>query len=313
MNRICQLAGIKYPIFQGSMAWVAFPPLVAAVSNAGGLVILTGSIYTTDDMDKQIRAVRELTGKPFGVNFTPTAPNIQEVLDVCLQEKVSLVTYGRGDAAMITARLRPQGVLSFPVVPTVRAAVKAEKDGADGVIVSGYEAGGHVGRIGSLALVPQAVDRVSIPVVAAGGFGDARGLAAALALGAEGVQMGTRFICTQECSAPLNIKMRFLRATEEDTLVTGHITGIRCRVLKNKLSEVFDDLEDRQAPQSEFDRAGLGKIRQAFVEGDEEMGSLCGGQVVGMLHDIPTCQELIERIAQGAQQVLAGALARASF
>lgn len=305
-TRITEMLGIRYPILQGGMAWVAEPPLAAAVSNAGGLGIVTGSYYTPEELEVKIREVKRLTDKPFALNFTPSCEHLEANLDLCIQERVVAITYGRGRHTTdpVIKQVRPHGILCFPVVGAVKQALRVEKEGADAVIVSGLEAGGHVSRIATMALLPQVTTKLKVPVVAAGGFADGRGLAAALTMGAEAVQMGTRFLCTQESPAHINIKRRLLQAGEEDTLVTGHLTGIRCRVLRNKLTELFLDLEDKKAPPAEFDRAGIGKGRLAFVEGDEEWGSIWCGQAVGMIEDIPTCKELIEGIVRQAKEAL---------
>jgi len=300
------MLGIEYPILQGGMAWVAVPSLAAAVSNAGGLGIITGSYYSPEELASKVRETRGLTRKPFAVNFTPGCLHLEANLEVCAQEKVAAVTYGRGrhtTDAVIT-HLKPRGVRCIPVVGAVRQAARVESEGADAVIVSGSEGGGHVGRVSSLVLLAMVARRVKIPIIAAGGFGDGPGLAAALALGAEGMQMGTRFICTQESPAHPRVKETLLRATEENTVVTGHVTGLRMRCLRNKLTELFDDLADKKAPPSEFDRAGVGKVRAAFVEGDTDWGSVACGQIVGLIDDLPTCRELIERTVREAEKAL---------
>jgi enoyl-[acyl-carrier protein] reductase II len=304
-TRITELLGIKYPIIQGGMAWIAEPQLAAAVSNAGGLGIITGSMYTPEELTQKIKEMKGLTDKPFAMNFTPACEHLEANLDVCITEKVTAVTYGRGrhTTDMVSNKLRPHGIISIPVTATVKQALRVEEEGAHAVIVSGLEAGGHVSRIATLALLPQATSKVKIPIIAAGGFGDGRGLAAALTLGADAVQMGTRFIVVKESPVPEHVKLHLLQASEGDTLVTGHITGLRCRVLKNKLTDAFVDLEDKKAPQMEYDKLGVGKIRAAFVDGDIEWGSIAAGQIVGMLEDIPSCRELINRImgeAKGA-------------
>lgn len=310
-TRITELLGIRYPIFQGGMAYIAEPQLAAAVSNAGGLGILTGSYYTPEQLAEKLREVRSLTDKPFAVNFTPGCENLQESLEVCVQEKVRAVTYGRGrhTTDIVIQAVQPRGILAIPVVGAVKQALRVQEEGADAVVVSGFEGGGHVSRIGTLILIARVVRKVRIPIVAAGGFGDGLGLAAALALGAAGVQMGTRFICTQESPAHPDIKRRMLDASEEETLVTGHITGLRCRVLRNELTDVFQDLEDKKAPPAEFDRVGIGRGRAAFVDGDVERGSIWCGQVVGLVEDVPTVKELIERTVREAEEALKRGLA----
>ncbi len=311
-TRVTELLGIKYPIFQGGMAWISEPRLAAAVSNAGGLGIITGSLYTPEELTQKIQEMKELTDRPFAMNFTPACEHLEANLDVCIKEKVTAVTYGRGrhTTDMVSNKLWPHGIISIPVTASVKQALRVEKEGAHAVIVSGLEAGGHVSRIATMALLPQAAEKVKIPIIAAGGFGDGRGLAAALTLGADAVQMGTRFICVKESPVPESLKLHLLQATEEDTLVTGHITGLRCRVLKNKLTEAFVDLEDKKAPQMEYDKLGLGKLRAAFVDGDIEWGSIAAGQIVGMLADIPSCRELIDRMVVEAERAIEDARAK---
>ena len=305
-TKITQILNIKYPIIQGGMVHLAEPPLAAAVSDAGGLGILTGSLWTPQELKEKIHQVRKLTNNPFGVNFTPTCQNLEENLDICVQEKVAAVTYGRGrhTTDLVSSKLWPHGIVSIPVVATVKQAQRVEEEGAQAVIISGLEGGGHVSRTTTMVILPQVTAKVSIPVIAAGGIADGRGLAAALALGADGVQIGTRFICTQESVAHPDIKDMLLRAGEMDTIVTGEITGLRIRVLKNKLTEAFIDLEERKAPSREFDRLGIGKMRQGLIEGDTHWGSIPAGQIAGMIEDIPTCKALIERIMDEAEESL---------
>jgi len=301
-TRITDMLHIRYPIVQGGMVHVAEPPLAAAVSNAGGLGILTGSLWTPTELEAKVHETRALTDKPFALNFTPTCEHLEDNLDVCIQTRVSAVTYGRGrhTTDLVSSKLWPHGIISIPVVATAKQAQRVEKEGAHAVIVSGSEAGGHVSRVSTLAVLPKVTASVEIPVIAAGGFGDGRGLAAALALGADGIQMGTRFICTRESVAHPETKQMILGATESDTIVTGQITGLRIRVIKNKLTEAFVDLEERQAPRKEFDRLGLGKLKMGLVGGDTDLGSVPAGQIAGLVGDIPTCKELIDRIISEA-------------
>jgi len=295
-TRVTEKLGIEYPVLQGAMAWVSFAPLVAAVSNAGGLGIIGGTIFDPQQMRDEIRKVRELTDKPFGVNIISLHPMIKEILQVLIDEKVLVATYGTGNPGKIIEVLQPGGVMSFPVVPTVATAVRAEQDGADGVIVSGCEGGGHVGRMSTMVLVPQARDKVDIPLVAAGGIADGRGMAAAFAMGAEGIQMGTRFIVTKESPAHQNVKEKIKQAAAEDTTVTGNITGLPVRVLKNKMAEEFIHMENTGKSKVEMAIFGSGKMNLAFVQGDAEEGSVMSGQISGMVNDEPTCEELIRKI-----------------
>ncbi len=303
-TRVCEIFGIEYPILQGAMAWVSFAPLVAAVSNAGGLGIIGGTIFTPDRMQEEIRAVRDLTDRPFGVNIISLHPLIRQILEVLVKEKILVATYGTGNPKKIIESLKPGGVMSFPVVPTVKAAMRAEEDGADGVIVSGCEGGGHVGSHTTMILIPQARDRVKIPLVAAGGIADGRGMAAAFALGAEGIQMGTRFLVTKESPAHENTKKKVMEAQCEDTVVTGNITGLPVRVIRNRMAEEFLDMEHTGKSKMEMALFGSGKMQLAFVQGDAENGSVMAGQISGLIQDVPTCGELIRRITKEFEDTL---------
>ncbi|MBI4287794.1 MAG: nitronate monooxygenase [Chloroflexi bacterium] len=303
-TRVTELLGIRHPIIQAGMAWVSFPPLVAAVSDAGGLGILSAGPMTPEEVEADIRKIKQLTNKPFGVNFFPDNPRLEEILDVIVAEKVKVVSYGIGNPGRIMARTRSAGIVNMPTMGSLRHAVKAEQDGADMVMVQGTEAGGHCSHVATSVLVPLVVDHVSIPVIAAGGFCDGRGLAAALAWGAEAISMGTRFIITKECPVPENVKQYYLTACEEDTVVTGHVTGVRCRVLHNKLADAFLALEEKKAPPRAIMELGYGRFRRAFHEGDEAWGSLAAGQVIGRIRDVPTCRELIERVVSEAEATI---------
>jgi enoyl-[acyl-carrier protein] reductase II len=305
-TRVTELFGIEYPVLQGAMAWVSFAPLVAAVSNAGGLGIVGGTIFGPDQMREEIRKVRALTDKPFGVNIISLNPMIAQILQVLIEEKVLVATYGTGNPRKIIEVLKPGGVMSFPVVPTVAAAVRAEQDGADGVIVSGCEGGGHGGKMTTMGLVPQARDQVKLPLGAAGGMADGRGMAAAFALGAECVQIGTRFIVTKESPAHANVKVKILAAKAEDTAVTGNITGLPVRVLRNRLAEEFLVMESTGRSKVEMALFGSGKMKLAFVEGDAEDGSVMAGEISGLINDEPSCEELIQRLMREFRETARG-------
>lgn len=309
-TRITQMLGIKHPILQGAMAWVSLPPLVAAVSNAGGLGTLCGSIFSPDELRQQIAQIRALTDRPFAVNLMANAVCLDELMDIIVEERVAAVTYGVGNPERIIRRAKAGGVRCIPVVGSVKQAVRAERDGADAIVVGGMEGGGHVGHLSTMAMLPQVIDRVRVPVLAAGGIGDGRGLAAALTMGAEGVQMGSRFIVTQESPVPANIKQCIIAANTEDTVITGNITGIRCRVLKNRMAERFLEMEATNASKQEMMAFGYGKMHRAFVEGDEEEGSIMVGQVCGLIDDVPTCAELMDRMVEEAHQALYSTLVR---
>ena len=307
-TRVTERLGIEYPILQGAMAWVSFAPLVAAVSEAGGLGIVGGTIMMPEELRAEIRKVRDLTSRPFGVNIISLHPMIREILQVLIEEKVLLATYGTGNPKKIIEALKPGGVMSWPVVPTVEAAARAEADGADGVIVSGCEGGGHVGQLGTMILVPQARERVKLPLVAAGGISDGRGVAAAFALGAEAVQLGTRFIVTRECPAHDNAKRKVLEAKAEDTVVTGNITGLPVRVIRNRMAEEFLAMENTGRTKVEMALFGSGKMKLAFVEGNADDGSVMVGQVAGLINDEPTCADLIQRLVRETRAAAAGLL-----
>jgi enoyl-[acyl-carrier protein] reductase II len=303
-TRLTELLGIEHPIIQAGMVHVSFPSLVAAASNAGGLGILGAGTMSPPELRENIRQVKALTDRPFGVNVIPDNTLLEELLDVIVEEGVAVASFGVGNPQRIIGRTRPQGIINIPTVGSLKHALRAEQSGADAVIVQGTEAGGHASHVATMVLTPLVAERVKIPVVAAGGFCDGRGLVAALALGAEGIAMGSRFIITQESPVPQNIKEMILRATEEDTVVTRNFTGVRCRVLRNRLAEQLLELEEKQAPSREFFMLGLGKFRKAFVDGDGDMGSVALGQVCGRIEDLPTCQELIDRIVTEAQDLL---------
>jgi len=303
-TRITELFGIKHPIIQGAMSWVSFPPLVAAVSNAGGLGILGAAFMSPDELQESIRNVKTRTNKPFGVNFMPGHPQLGELLDIIIDEKVSVASYGKGNPKRIIERTKPHGIINFPTMGSLKHAIHAEADGADAVIVQGTEGGGHTGYISTMVLTPLVTGNVKIPVVAAGGIGDARGMVASMALGAEGISMGSRFVVTKEAPVPTHVKTHILKRNENETIVTDNFTGVRCRVIKNKFSENLVELSKNNTSPWEIMQSGVGKIREAYVEGDVEWGSLTFGQICGLIEDIPTCKNLIESIVQEAENIM---------
>jgi enoyl-[acyl-carrier protein] reductase II len=303
-TRITELLGIKYPIIQGAMAWVSLPPLVAAVSNAGGLGILGASFMRPDELRENIRNIKELTKNPFAVNFMPENPELEQLLDVIIEEDVPVASYGKGNPRRIIERTLSHGIINLPTMGAVKHALKAEQDGAHAVVVQGTEGGGHTGYISSSILVPMVAKSVKIPVVAAGGFGDGRGLLAALALGAEGISMGSRFIATKECPIPHLVKEWIVNASEKDTVVTDNLTGIRCRVLKNEFSQRLIEMKERNVSPWEMMQHARGRFKKAFLEGDLKEGSIACGQVAGIIDDIPSCKELIERIVKDAEDMI---------
>ncbi|BAT72116.1 enoyl-[acyl carrier protein] reductase II [Thermosulfidibacter takaii ABI70S6] len=303
-TRICELCGIKYPIFQGGMAWVSDYHLASAVSEAGGLGIIAAGHLTPEEVREQIRKTRERTSKPFGVNVMFMSPYVDDIMQVVIEEKVAVVTTGAGSPGKYVKALKEAGIRVIPVVASVALAQRMEREGVDAVIAEGMESGGHVGDITTMALVPQVVDAVEIPVIAAGGIGDARGFLAALMLGAEGVQMGTRFALSKECAVHENWKKMYIKARDRDTVVTGKSTGHPVRVIKNKLARKFEQMEKAGAPKEEIENLGVGALRRAALEGDVEWGSVMAGQIVGLLKEEKSVKEIIEEIITGAKTLL---------
>jgi len=303
-TRVTELLGIEYPIIQGGMAWVATHELAAAVSEAGGLGIIAAGNAPKEVVRDEIRAVKKLTNKPFGVNIMLLSPFVDEVVETVLEEGVPVVTTGAGNPGKYLERFKEKNIKVIPVVPSVALAKRMEKEGVDAVIVEGTEAGGHIGELTTFALVPQVVDAVSIPVIAAGGIADARGFVAAFALGAEGVQIGTRFVLSTEAKVHENYKNMLLKAKDRDAIVTGRTTGHPVRVIKNKFTREFLELEKQNTPLEELDKFGAGKLRLAVVEGDVEQGSVMAGQIAGLINDIKPCKEIIEGICSEAETVI---------
>lgn len=303
-TKICDLLGIEYPIIQGGMAWVATAELVAAVSNGGGLGIIGAGHMPTDILREEIRKTKTLTDKPFGVNLMLLTPHIDELIQVSLEEGVPVVTTGAGNPGSFINSFKAKGTKVIPVVPTVALAQRMEKVGADAVIVEGTEAGGHVGELTTMVLVPQIVDAVGIPVIAAGGIADGRGIVAALALGASGVQIGTRFICATECTAHDNYKIKILNAKDRDTTVTARSTGHPVRVLKNKLSKEFERLEKEGAQLEQLEELGIGKLRAAVKDGEVDFGSLMAGQSSALVKSIEPAANIIKGMIDEADQII---------
>ncbi len=302
---LCDLLGIKYPIVQGGMAWVGTAELAAAVSNAGGLGIIGGGNAPTEEIAREIRLARDLTDKPFGLNI-PLAVSecADEIVALCIEEGVKIVVIGAWRPGDHLAHLKEAGVTVIPVIASVPLAKRLARQGADALIAEGMESGGHIGDIATMPLVPQVASAVDVPVIAAGGFADGRGLAAALALGAQGIQMGTRFICTTECTAHENYKRAILKARDRSTMTTGHSLGHPVRALKNPMVHEFQELERRGITEAEIIEFGTGKLRLAAVEGDMKKGSVMAGQIAGMVNDILPTKELIERIIAEAEEII---------
>lgn len=305
-NRICELLNIEYPVIQGGMAWVATAELAAAVSNGGGLGLIAAGGAPADVVREQIKKARTLTDKPFGVNVMLMSPFADDVMKVILEEKPAVVATGAGNPAKYIPDLKAAGIKVMPVVPSVALAQRMEKCGADAIIAEGTEAGGHIGELTTMVLIPQVCDAVSVPVVAAGGIADSRGTAAAFALGADAIQVGTRFICSTECIAHDNYKQAVLKAKDRDAVVTGRSTGAPVRALKNKLTKEYERLEKSNASKEEIEALGVGGLRKAFAEGDVEMGSLMAGQSAAMVHEITPCADIIKGLFSGVDEILTG-------
>lgn len=303
-TRLCELLGIDYPIIQGGMAWVATAGLAAAVSEAGGLGLIGAGSAPPEVVRSEVHRARSLTQKVFGVNVYFLSPFAEEVIDVLVEERVPVITTGAGNPGKYIPKIKDAGIKILSLVSSVNLAKRLERAGVDGLVAEGMECGGHIGEISTMPLVPQIVDAVSIPVIAAGGIFDGRGLVAALALGSEGVQMGTRFICASECRVHPNYKLAIMKARDRDTVITGASTGHPVRVLNNKLAREFLAAEKRGAGVEELERLGAGKLRAAVVDGDIENGSLMAGQIAAMVTKIETCKEIIEDIMAVAGNTL---------
>ncbi len=304
MNRICEMLGIKYPIFLGGMAHVSRAPLVAAVSNAGGLGVIGSGGMPPAVLAEQIAQVRKLTDRPFGVNLMLMDPNIDDQVQVVLDARVTMVTTGAGNPAKYIDRLKEKGIKVFPVIPAVSLAVRMARAGADGIVAEGTESGGHVGEVTTFVLVPLVADAVDIPVVAAGGIADGRGLAAAFVLGAKGVQMGTRFLTSTEAPVHENFKRAVVKANERATIVTGRSIGAPVRTLANKMTKTFAQYEREGRPREEFETLAVGGLRRAVYDGDLTTGSLMAGQVAGMITEIKPVKQIIDEMVAQARQLL---------
>ena len=301
---ICDLFGIEYPIIQGGMAHLATAELAAAVSNAGGLGIIGGGAPEPEWIREQIRLTKQKTDKPFGANIVLISPKAEEIIAVILEEKVAVVTTGAGNPGPYVPRFKEAGIMVMPVVASVALARRLQRAGVDAFVAEGMESGGETGQITTIALVPQIVDAVKVPVVAAGGFADGRGLAAALALGAQGVQMGTRFVCSEECIAHPNYKKAIIDASDRSTVLSGQSTGYPLRALENKFTREFMDKENTGIPIEELFQLGVGKMRQGMIDGDIEEGTLLAGQIAGMIKEIKPVKAIIEEMVAEAKTII---------
>ena len=302
-NPICKLLNIKYPIFQGGMAWIGTAELASAVSNAGGLGIIGAGHMPPDLLRAEIQKAKKWTDKPFGVNIMLMSPFVKEVMEVVIDERVAVVTTGAGNPAEYLPALKEVGTKVIPVVASVALAKRLVRSGVDAVIAEGTESGGHVGEITTMALIPQVVDAVDVPVIGAGGIGDSRGIMAAFALGASAVQMGSRFVVSEECIAHPNYKNLVLKAKDSSTVVTGRSTGHPVRVLANKMTREYAEMESHNASVEELEKFGAGRLNLATHKGDVENGSVMIGQISGMFHEIKPVATIIEELVGGIPAV----------
>lgn len=303
-TRITDMLGIKYPVIQGGMAWVAEHHLAAAVSNAGGLGLIGAASAPPEVVREEIRKAKALTDKPFGVNVMLMNPNAEEVAKVIIEEGVRVVTTGAGNPAKFMPMWKEAGVKVIPVVASVAMAKLMERGGADAVVAEGMESGGHIGSATTMTLVPQVVDAVKIPVIAAGGIGDGRGYAAAMMLGASAVQMGTRFVVAKESIVHDNYKEKLVKAKDIDSEVTGMSTGHPIRLLRNKMTREYLKMEQDGAGFEELELLTLGSLRKAVMEGDVVHGSLMAGQIAGLISKVETCEEIILDVVENGEALL---------
>lgn len=309
ITQITKLLGIKSPIIQGGMAWVANASIAAAVSNAGGCGLIAGGAAPVDVIREEINRAKQLTHRPFGVNIMLMSDNADDLVQLCIDEKVAVVTTGAGSPGQYIPALKAAGVKVIPVVPSVALAKRMERAGADAVVAEGMESGGHIGELTTMALVPQVCDALDIPVIAAGGIADGRGMAAAFMLGAQGVQIGTRFLVAKECEISREYKDMVLSAKDTSTVITGRSTGHPCRGIRNKLTKRLLELEDAKQAMDpeEFERLAAGSLRRAVQQGDIVEGSFYAGQVSGMVNKEQTAAEIVKEITTSAKQLLQNA------
>ena len=304
-TEITELLGIKYPILQGGMAWIAESTLASAVSNAGGAGIIAGGAAPIDYLRAEIRKCKELTDKPFGVNVMLMSPNAEDLAQLVIDEGVAFVTTGAGNPGKFMEGWKNAGVKVIPVVPSVALAKRMERSGADAVIAEGTESGGHIGENTTMCLVPQVVDAVNIPVIAAGGIADGRGIAASFMLGARGVQVGTRFLAAEECIIHPTYKNLVIEAKDTDSVVTGRYTGHPCRNVKTKFAKKLASGEkDGTLSPDEFEKLTVGALRKAVQDGNLDEGSFLCGAIAGMINEVKPCKEIIEEMFDMAEKLL---------
>lgn len=305
-TRFTDLVGIVRPVVQGGMAWIADARLAAAVSEAGGLGLIGSAHLSAEGLRAEIRAARAATAAPVGVNIMMQAANVAEAMAVVCKERVAVVTTGAGSPEQFVPALHDAGVIVVPVIASVAAARRAEADGADALIAEGTEAGGHIGELTTMALVPQVVDAVRVPVLAAGGIADGRGLAAAICLGAAGAQVGTAFLVADECSVHDNYKERIIRAGDIDTVVTGASVGHRVRSLRNMFTRGMSKMEQEGCPADEVMKYGMGRLAKAVRDGDVIWGSVMAGQIAGMVRSRRPAAQIVAEMVAEAELILSG-------
>ena len=303
-TKVTELLQIEYPIIQGGMAWVAEHHLAAAVSEAGGFGLIGAASAPPEIVREEIRKAKELTDKPFGVNIMLLNPNADEVAKIVVEEGIQAVTTGAGNPEKYMPMWKEAGVKVIPVVASVAMAKRMERYGADAVVAEGMEAGGHIGNQTTMALIPQIVDAVNIPVIAAGGIGDGRGVAASFMLGAEGVQMGTRFVVADESIVHDNYKDRIVKAKDIDSVVTGQSTGHPVRCLRNQMTKEYIKKEQEGVPFEELERMTLGSLRKAVMDGDILIGTVMAGQIAGLVSKRQSCKEILQEIMTEAEKLL---------
>ncbi len=304
-TRITELLGCQYPIIQGGMAWIAEHNLAAAVSNAGGIGLIAGGSAPIDYLREQIRLCKEKTDKPFGVNIMLMSPNAEDLAQLCIDEKVAVVTTGAGNPGKFIPAWKEAGIKVIPVIPSVALAKRMERAGADAVVAEGTESGGHIGENTTMCLVPQVVDALEIPVIAAGGIADGRGIAASFMLGAEGVQIGTRFLASEECQIHPTFKELVVKAKDTDSVVTGRYTGHPCRNIKTKFSKMLANGEKNGSLTPEqFEEVTLGSLRKAVQDGNLEEGSFLCGAIAGMINDIKPCEAIVKELMEQAERLI---------
>lgn len=305
-TRITEILGIKYPIIQGGMAWIAESTLASAVSNAGGLGLIAGGSAPIDYLREQIRKTKAAVGdKPFGVNIMLMSPNAEELAKLVIEEGVPVVTTGAGNPGKFMEAWKEAGIKVIPVIPSVALAKRMERAGADAVVAEGTESGGHIGENTTMCLVPQVVDALEIPVIAAGGIADGRGIAASMMLGAEGVQVGTRFLAAEECQIHPTYKELVVKAKDTDSIVTGRSTGHPCRNVKTKFAKRLASGEkDGSLTPDKFEEITLGSLRKAVQDGNLDEGSFLCGAIAGMINDVKSCRDIIEEMFSEAEKLL---------